>query len=269
MPRTKQICLCFLMSIGVQARGFSQDTLNILYYPSAKEFTETVHASARLSGDSLAYAYTVENSINSLQSVYLFDVSISSTVKSTGTPKEWGVRVGEGILAIPRVMWSSSDSINNIAPGTTLGGFTFSSKGLPSIKSYYAMAFVLPPVVEVEPDSIVGGGGFLKRSKIGRTLAPTDPPNPFIPLAFLDTLISYKHQAFALGWIKNQGIANSLNQKLENARRQLERGNKTPARNMLRAFVNEVEALNKQGKQLTSEAYALLKFNAEYLIGKL
>lgn len=86
-------------------------------------------------------------------------------------------------------------------------------------------------------------------------------------LAWIDTLISYKHRAYDKGWITNQGTANSLDQKLENARRQLEQGNSKAAKNILAAFVNEVEA--QKGKHLSSEAYALLRFNAEYLISQL
>jgi len=101
----------------------------------------------------------------------------------------------------------------------------------------------------------------------GVTIGPTAPPLTFSPLAAIDTLISYKHQALALGWITNRGIANSLDQKLENARKQLERGKNKAAKNILEAFLNEVEA--QKDKHLTSEAYALLKYNAEYLASKL
>jgi hypothetical protein len=101
----------------------------------------------------------------------------------------------------------------------------------------------------------------------GSTIGPKDPPSPFVSLGFLDTIISYKHQAFSLGWIDNQGIVNSLDAKLDNAKKHLEKGKTTPAINVLQAFVNEVEA--QKDKHVTSEAYALLKYNAEYLIAKL
>jgi hypothetical protein len=101
----------------------------------------------------------------------------------------------------------------------------------------------------------------------GLTIGPTAPPSTFSPSASIDTLISYKHQAFSFGWITNQGIANSLDQKLDNARKQLKRGNNKAAKNILEAFINEVEA--QKEKHLSSEAYALLKFNAEYLISRL
>jgi predicted acetyltransferase len=102
---------------------------------------------------------------------------------------------------------------------------------------------------------------------VGRTIAPVVIAGTINPVAFLDTLIAYKHQAYGLGWITNKGIFNSLDQKLDNARKQLERGNNRAARNILAAFINEVEA--QKEKHLSSEAYALLKFNAEYLISKL
>jgi hypothetical protein len=94
------------------------------------------------------------------------------------------------------------------------------------------------------------------------------PPTTFAPLIFLDTLISYKHQAFALGWIADSGILTSLDQKLEAARPQI-MNDRPSVKNILESFVNELEALNTQGNQITSEAYALLKFNAQYLISKL
>ena len=87
------------------------------------------------------------------------------------------------------------------------------------------------------------------------------------PSTLLDNLISYKHQAFDLGWINNKGIYNSLDKKLENAKKHLKKDKTKQAINMLNAFINQVEAQN--GEHLTSEAYALLKYNAEYLIKKL
>lgn len=85
---------------------------------------------------------------------------------------------------------------------------------------------------------------------------------------FLDTLISYTYQAHSLHWIADSGIVTSLDQKLEAARPQII-ADRPSAKNILQSFVNELDALNTQGNQITSEAYALLKFNAQYLISKL
>lgn len=85
-----------------------------------------------------------------------------------------------------------------------------------------------------------------------------------------------KHEAFDLGWIKNKGILQSLDAKIESAKRALERGQTKTAMNKLNAFINEVEAQGcasyedcPPGKHLTSEAYGLLKYNAQYLIDHL
>jgi hypothetical protein len=102
---------------------------------------------------------------------------------------------------------------------------------------------------------------------IRKTLAPFAPPNTFVPLTFIDTIASYKHQAFDLGWIDNQGIVTSLDAKLDSAKKYLEQGQTIPAINELEAFVIEVEA--QKNTHLNSEPYALLKYNAGYLIAEL
>jgi hypothetical protein len=86
-------------------------------------------------------------------------------------------------------------------------------------------------------------------------------------VAWVDTLIACKHRAFDRGWIDDAGVANSLDQKLENARKLLQQGNNKSAKNVLEAFVNELEA--QKGKHVSAEAYALLKPNVAYLISKL
>ncbi|MBI5559914.1 MAG: hypothetical protein HY883_01390, partial [Deltaproteobacteria bacterium] len=105
---------------------------------------------------------------------------------------------------------------------------------------------------------------------------PTAPPLDFEPLDFLDYIISMKHEAFTLGWIKNAGIENSLDKKLESAKKSLEKGSTISAKNILSAFINEVEAQGcatyencPEGKHLTPEAWALLKYNVEYLMERL
>ncbi len=164
-----------------------------------------------------------------------------------------------------------------IRQGQQVTGYVLSSRGIPGIKKFVAIPQFevndyYPSADEVSnPDSLAEKID-ADREAIkfrGMTIGPIAPPANFVATVFLDTLISYKHQARALGWIKSPGIVTSLDQKLENARKQLQNKDNKSAKNILQAFVNEVEALNKQGNQLTSEAFALLKFNAEFLISKL
>jgi hypothetical protein len=111
------------------------------------------------------------------------------------------------------------------------------------------------------------------KTKIRKTIAPGPIPDLSNPAAFIDNLISMKHEAQVQGWITDEGIVRSLDQKLEAAKRKLQARQNRAAANILEAFINEVEAQGCQsyedkcrGKHLTPEAYALMKYNAKYLV---
>lgn len=162
-----------------------------------------------------------------------------------------------------------------VPPGDSVSGLTLSCKGLPAIRRFTAepedITSQYPSVDEVsDPDSLIARIMENRRATIyqGHTIGPSAPPSSFVDTTFLNTLVSYKHQAFALGWIKEEGIVTSLDAKLEAARLQIFAG-RPSAEQILQSFVNELEALNTRGNLITSEAYALLKFNAEYLLERL
>lgn len=100
-----------------------------------------------------------------------------------------------------------------------------------------------------------------------RTVGPVPTPSNPDANQFLQTIIGYKEQAIQQGWIKNQGIGNSLDTKLNAASASLARGDNKAAVNQLNALLNEVNA--QAGKQLSPEAVALLQLNTQYLISKL
>jgi hypothetical protein len=94
-----------------------------------------------------------------------------------------------------------------------------------------------------------------------------------VPAEFVQLIIDMKHEAYTLGWITDSGVETSLDAKLDNAKKKFESGQTKAATQMLEAFINEVEAQGcatyddcPEGKHLKPEAYALLKYNAQYLI---
>lgn len=117
------------------------------------------------------------------------------------------------------------------------------------------------------------------------TITPTN--------ALLDTLNALKHQAVSKGWLidkkekdedgeeEDESIVKQLDKRLNKARKELVKGDSTKARKELEKFVKKVEELYKESRDhekkheedkkiiLTSEGYALLKYNAEYLIDRL
>lgn len=55
----------------------------------------------------------------------------------------------------------------------------------------------------------------------------------------------------------NSGNANSLNAKIDAAQKQLENGNSTPAANLLRALLREIDAMILSGRVTAQDAQAL------------
>jgi len=83
----------------------------------------------------------------------------------------------------------------------------------------------------------------------------------------IDTLISYNNQCYNYNWITNKGIYNSLSQKLENAKKDLGKGNDKAAKNVLEALRNEVEA--QKEKHITIDGYKFLYYYSGYIIERL
>jgi hypothetical protein len=69
------------------------------------------------------------------------------------------------------------------------------------------------------------------------------------------------------GWISGKGICNSLGSKLKNAKAALDRRSYKAAKNILYAFIHEVDA--QRSKALTEEAAKVSKANALFVIENL
>lgn len=70
--------------------------------------------------------------------------------------------------------------------------------------------------------------------------------------------------AFNLGLINNEGVQQSLLAKLENAKKEIGQGNIQAAKNILKAFINEVNA--QKEKHIKEYAVKILLEGANYLI---
>jgi hypothetical protein len=82
---------------------------------------------------------------------------------------------------------------------------------------------------------------------------------------FLNTLADIQN-GLQLGLIANEGVANSLSQKIDAAADAVARGQRTTSRNILDAFKSEVQA--QTGNHLTSVASEVLVEDADYLISQ-
>lgn len=286
---------------------FAQDEIVKGYYDSANEWFVFEYVSPEAGPRKIIYdppnkvdptvkAYIVRDSTTG-DYVYNFKVSNGNKAKQlldtitikffatiydqTAPSADWSMgeyRVGR----TDTWEWSNTKGIpDGIPPDGMQDGFSFKSKGLPSIidmffwgkkRARYSVPY------DDDPEEIHESFGRVftrvqlqypqtKETVTRKSIGPKDPPSDFKPIEFLDYITDLKHQSTTLGWITHQGIEQSLDAKLENAKKKLEAGDTKTSKNILNAFLNEVEA--QKDKHLTFEAYGLLKYNAQYLIDRL
>lgn len=280
MKQVATVCCLFLILIPFWTLS-AQDTLIILRYPSEKEIEETVYGTVTRETTGYRYNYQISNARSARQSIWLALVVTEGSVVSLTSPEGWDVDLTSGAQARRRVEWGASDTTYFIKPGETIGGFSILSKNPPTITNYYAKGWIELPKVDIEPDSIIGAGDVFETSKLGFTIAPLDPPSPFVATVFLDTLISYKHQAFALGWIADKPFERELDNHLDNARKHLTRGDSVKCADEVVKFQDRIQKERRKTEDeekhkrprgprfVTSEGYALLFFNAQYIVDRL
>ncbi|MBU1598521.1 hypothetical protein KKG61_00170 [bacterium] len=232
------------------------------------------------------YSYGVISGASSVQDIESFGIVYDREKVSVTTLISPNDDWFEGFhITFPYWDWAyvGADK-GGIEPDTSVTGFSAVGSGLPGIVNCYADGYAELWTFSNYEGEIAASQEdiFLYENSdetnlleyiptdlgvAGKTVGPIAPLEVFEPLSFLDNLVSLKEQAYSLGWIDNKGILNSLDQKLEAAKKNIQKGKINTAKNILEAFINEVEA--QKEKHLSSEAYALLKFNAQYLIENL
>ncbi len=161
-------------------------------------------------------------------------------------------------------------------PGHTLEGFQLTSYGLPGIWEVEVRPWIDPDQV---PENLTSWdelnnfySQFVFRSK---SVGPTAPPQDFVAVDFLNYLITLVHDSRQLGWVREAEEQTHLVRMLLKAKRHLEAGGPGKARSALKAFLQRVREAGCRGfdcpkdKALTSEAYALLLFNGQFLHDRL
>jgi hypothetical protein len=231
------------ISDGAILRGASYQSNDIVAKLKTKVLKKT--------NGNFKYEYKVKNKGQSSQDIGLFYVKEKTNKVKLNSPAGWIT----GELAEGNLVFFRADSEGvEIKPGGWQKGFSVKAKRLPHIANYY----ILSSRVVVDTTDIYNN------SFTGLTLSPSLTPIPFVALEFTDTLISYKNQAYDLGWIKKEKVYNNFSKKLNNAKTKLENNKERKAKELLREFVQIVRK-KWRNKKITGEALALLKFNAQYL----
>jgi len=149
------------------------------------------------------------------------------------------------------------------------------SDGLPSITDSYTQAkkgiWVWPAGGPNQKDTLASDirtwllklRAYPNMNVLRKTVGPKLPPEQFQSLGFLDTLKSYITQSRSLGWITRQATTDKYTRLVDSVRLNLLANNHSIAKTKLDSILLYVHA--DSATTLTSEAYALIRFNTEYL----
>jgi hypothetical protein len=239
-------------------------------YLPANHLSVSVNCVVKNIQDSLSFQYYWSNSANSRQRMATFNLV---GVKKSFLPFDlvnW--RFIGRLRDFPVAGWEVFAAYEynvSLQPGKAQNGILLHAQALPGIVNYHAQGFRNPADWGIDNPNYKSRTEWdlFNNAYIGKTIGPIDPSNPFVPLGFLDTLISYTTQSRALDWIKDQATANKYLGYIASAKTTLQQNNLTATRTKLQQVLQDVNV--DSTSHLTTEAYALIRYNTEYLLAQL
>jgi len=168
-----------------------------------------------------------------------------------------------------------------VFPGITRDSIVVTSNGIPGLRRYVAEPYIpdslldliLPNLEDTSASALTDEQSdsiWQSLSAIGWTLGPVAIDTPFVSINFLDTIKAYVSESLTLNWISDQATATKYIALIDSAQANLAAGPKRRgvAKTKLDSMLVNVYPDSAAGL-LTSEAYALLRFNTEYVLKKL
>lgn len=247
----------------------------IVFEPSIKvDVIVEAHVQYEEARRKFRYSYKLRNLKSSQQKLYSFILQTKAPLYRIMLPDEgWifgpmhGFKVQEGV-------WMDWADVKHdrlgIPPGQEIEDISFESSGLPGIVGCYVRGYA-------EPMRGVGEDGMPEeiadtvydasfKWPYGRTIGPVAPPEPFQPREFLQSLMAMLEESLSLGWIDRVETVNFFKSKLAKAEQAMRSKDYALTKSALREVIEEAEKLKET--KITSEVYAILRFNAQYLIEK-
>ncbi len=247
----------------------------VVFEPATK-VDPAVRAVVMRESDRYQYEYQVTNGASSQQRLESFAVEHFASFEDVRKPDEtWN----QGAYRFaPLIDWAELGNhpkgfgtpYDGIAPDSSEAGFSFVSRGLPSIVTAYfqgrtgVLAFPDEPPPEVKA-LLRPLRKFPADYVLRRTVGPRAVPDPLDGLVFIDTLSTYVAEAAELDWITDAAVRADIETHLADARNALAAADSAAARQPLADLVS----LAQTSSAMTSEAQALFRFNAEYLLARL
>ena len=284
MIRTLCIVSALLLSSAV-ARGQGAPGTNLTVAVTVQRI--------QMRGDTAFVQYVVQNSPRSAEELWSFTVDAPSRPLRVVRPQareRWTTGVAAQGLQV--ASWAALGA--NIAAGARTPPLEFSALGLPAMVTYWAGGYF--PVPDYEPvdedaedtlPALTPQQSLSANAVAGQTVGVEPFPTDLSPGYLLARLRTLTDSACRLGWIQGRGTCRELAEHLDQAGRELQRGQREEARNHLREFVTDVreragrrpgeeergddqrEERDDRGAAVNSSAYWLLTVNAEYVLTRL
>ena len=256
-----------------QEYGHWDNTPNTsIMFPPRNKVQAKVMCQTLKNGDSLQLNYTISNKAASIQKIDDFRIWHQPPIGGfyISSPPYWINSINSGSGGF--VWWGADPHYitGQITRGSTQGGYSLRSKSICTIVPFDMHGFNSVGAISDSdfvnnPDLITHDD--LSNSFWGETIGPCDPSSPFVVSNFVDSLSFFVTQSQALGWIPSQSIVNKYLANFSSAKSYLLSNNIVSARTVLQNVLSNasVDSLNN----LTSEAYALIRYNTEYLLSQL
>jgi hypothetical protein len=217
----------------------------------------------RIDSSILSFHYIIKNEASSIQKIneILIGRKIQSITPVSSRPK-WKFTYGKSTLRwkdtnVPPISFNTKFQIDQ---GKSDSSIVFQVSGLPSVQKYYARGYnKRRNGIDLQAEF----SNIYNNSKIGYTLGPAAFPNLVNALELLDRLIYYNQMSDSLDWLTDSAATAKYTSYFENAKFYIHQNNNPAAINVIDSVLTKVEA--DSGVTLSSEAYALIKYNTEYL----
>jgi len=239
----------------------------LLPFPSARDVAPRIHASVGLDAPVYSYNYDLSNGNGAKQPTDDFFVLIGSTpIVGASQPQFWGHSFMT-VRSVRTFSWGALVPSATLWPGQAARRFTFTSTALPGIVFAHASGLIPPDTAADETEYDTTARDELSNSVSVTTVGPVVPLALLQPQYFLDTLNSYVVRSRLYGWITSQQTADEFTNYFSTVRAHLQAGNNGHAIRTLQHVLKSADS--DSSSVLTSEAYALIRYNTEYLVSNL
>ncbi len=216
------------------------------------------------------YSYRITNQEDAQQRLYKFRLYFNSNIQIQNRQlNNWH---GGRYVIYGSERYLSWWGDGGLEPTWSADGFAISSEHLPGIGHAGFKGYT--PILSYEhgrPNRAIENKllklSVKKESFVYKATVIPVVFNYLTSMDFLDTLKSYTDSSYSLSWIKDEQTRDKYNNYFNTAKTYLEQGDSSTARTELQKVLTDCNT--DSATVLTSEAYALLYFNTEYLVNKL